>query len=99
RGEVAGVDVGDRGHERRAEEGQRAADAPARAHALANERLGDGCFLRAHGASTRCSRSELAVESAPADSTRSARASAPPRTWTVAASPKRTNSGPSNGCL
>ena len=77
-GEVAGVDVGDRGHERRADERQRGADAAAALRVLERPRRDRG-FLRAHAW------------------TLIAPASEPPSTCT--ASPKRTNSGPSNGCF
>src|SRR5439155_18461977 len=67
RREVARVDVGDRGDERRAEQRDDAADAAARADALQLAGCGKGDAEVAHGVST---------------STRMALASAPPRTWT-----------------
>ena len=89
-GEVAGVDVGDAGDEGRAEQRRALPRRRPRDWQLLQRgwvREGDG--LDGGG---RCERRRHA-----ATSTRIARASAPPSTWT--SSPKRAKSGPSNGCL
>ena len=87
RGEVAGVDVGDGGDERRAEHRQQRAHAAAGADALevaGRDPAGlDGGVDGAHRRS----------------STRIARASEPPSTWTSSPWSKRAKTGPSNGCL
>ena len=87
RGEVAGVDVGDAGDERRA----RAAPA-CRARGRARARCCSARLGRT-AAERRRPASAMTLTAPPA----SRAASAPPRTWT--SSPKRANSGPSKGCL
>ena len=88
RREVARVDVGDAGDERGAEHGQRAAQSDRATGPAAGE------WAAAARQRRLARQADRLID---ATSTRIARASAPPRTWT--SSPKRANVGPSKGCL
>ena len=93
RGEVAGVDVRDARDERRAEHGDRAAQPSAGAGLLelADRGRGEGHDARLGDGGRRGRRRHAAT------STRIACASVPPST--CVSPPKRTNTGPANGCF